>query len=141
MSFESAATRYICQMRSTPAVNLTRHVESVTCAWYRYTMSLTSHLHFYKNPGAIILVVKSAKKQTNISFHVLNYLLMNGGFTINNFGSLTLQAVHWQNRRLCRWPSGKASASRAVDSDLIPSRVKPITLILIFTASLLDPQH
>ena len=32
----------------------------------------------------------------------------------------------------------KASASGAVDSDLIPSRVKPMTLKLVFTASLLD---
>ena len=31
-SSESAATRYICQMRSTPAANQTRHVGSVTCA-------------------------------------------------------------------------------------------------------------
>ena len=34
-----------------------------------------------------------------------------------------------------------ASVSRAVDSGLIPSRVKPMTLKLIFTASLLDVQH
>ena len=40
-----------------------------------------------------------------------------------------------------RWPSGRASASEAVDLGLIPSRVKPITLKLVFTASLLDPQH
>ena len=50
-----------------------------------------------------------------------------------------------------RWPSGKfnssdgrvvsASASGAVHLGLIQSRVKPITLILVFTASLLDAQH
>ena len=34
-----------------------------------------------------------------------------------------------------------ASASGAVDSSLIPSRVKPITLKLVFTASLLNAQH
>ena len=33
------------------------------------------------------------------------------------------------------------SASGAVDSGLIPSRVKPMTLKLVFTSSLLDAQH
>ena len=49
-----------------------------------------------------------------------------------------------------RWPSGitaqmaewyRASVTRAVDSSLISSRVKPMTLKLVFTASLLDAQH
>ena len=35
----------------------------------------------------------------------------------------------------------KASASGAVDLGLIPCRVKPMTLKLIFTASLLDAPH
>ena len=35
----------------------------------------------------------------------------------------------------------RASASGAVDSGLIPSRVKPMSLKLVFTASLLDAQH
>ena len=35
----------------------------------------------------------------------------------------------------------RASASGAVDSGLITSRVKPIPLNLVFTASLLHPQH
>ena len=35
----------------------------------------------------------------------------------------------------------RASAYGAVDSGLITSRVKPITLKLVFTASLLDAQH
>ena len=35
----------------------------------------------------------------------------------------------------------KASASKPVDSGLIPSRFKPLALKLIFTASLLDVQH
>ena len=34
-----------------------------------------------------------------------------------------------------------ASVSSAVHSGLIPSRVKPMTLKLVFTASLLDAQH
>ena len=34
-----------------------------------------------------------------------------------------------------------ASALGAVDSGLIPSRVKPMTLQLVFTVSLLDAQH
>ena len=35
----------------------------------------------------------------------------------------------------------RASASGAVHSGLIPSQVKPMTLKLVFTASLLDVQH
>ena len=35
----------------------------------------------------------------------------------------------------------RASPSEAVDLGLIPSRVKPMTLKLVFTASLLDTQH
>ena len=35
----------------------------------------------------------------------------------------------------------RASASGAEDSGLIPSRVKPMTLKLVFTSSLLDAQH
>ena len=35
----------------------------------------------------------------------------------------------------------KVSASGAVDLGLMPSRVKPITIKLVFTASLLDAQH
>ena len=34
-----------------------------------------------------------------------------------------------------------SSASGALNSNLIPSRVKPMTLKLVFTASLLDAQH
>ena len=35
----------------------------------------------------------------------------------------------------------RASATGAADSNSIPSRVKPMTLKLVFTASLLDVQH
>ena len=35
----------------------------------------------------------------------------------------------------------RASASAAVDLDLIPSRIKSMTLKLVFTASLLDAQY
>ena len=35
----------------------------------------------------------------------------------------------------------RVSVSGAVDSDLIPCRVKPMALKLVFTASLLDTQH
>ena len=35
----------------------------------------------------------------------------------------------------------KVSTVGAVDSGLIPSRVKPMTLKVVFTASLLDAQH
>ena len=35
----------------------------------------------------------------------------------------------------------RAAASGAVDSGLIPSRLKPMTLKLVFTAFFLDDQH
>ena len=35
----------------------------------------------------------------------------------------------------------RASASDSVDSSLISSRVKPMTIKLVFTASLIDTQH
>ena len=35
----------------------------------------------------------------------------------------------------------RASASGAVDLGLIPGRVKPMTIKMVFTASLLDAQH
>ena len=38
--FESAATRYTCQMRSAPAMSRTRNVGSTACARYRYGISL-----------------------------------------------------------------------------------------------------
>ena len=43
-----------------------------------------------------------------------------------------------------KWPNGKrvrALSSGNECSGLIPSLVKPITLKLVFTASLLDAQH
>ena len=42
-----------------------------------------------------------------------------------------------------RWPSGKSVCFclELLDSCLIPSWVKPITLKSLFTASLLDAQH
>ena len=45
--------------------------------------------------------------------------------------SLTAQMAEWYG----------ASVSEAVDLGLIPSRVKPMTSKLIFTASLIDAQH
>ena len=39
-----------------------------------------------------------------------------------------------------RWPNVRASASGAVDLGLIPSRVKSMTLKLVFTVFLLDAQ-
>ena len=47
------------------------------------------------------------------------------------YGLLTAQMAEWY----------RASVSRAVDSGLIANRVKPMTLKLVFTASLLDAQH
>ena len=44
--------------------------------------------------------------------------------------------AEWKER-----PVVRASASEAVDSGLIPNRVKPMTLELIFSASLIDAQH
>ena len=56
---------------------------------------------------------------------------------------------HFYNQRCCydfnptaqmaKWYG--ASASGAVDLDAIPSQVKPMTLKLVFTASLRDAQH
>ena len=46
------------------------------------------------------------------------------------------QCIPGSNGRVIR-----ASASGVVDSGLIPSRVKPMTLKLLFAASLLDAQH
>ena len=51
----------------------------------------------------------------------------------------------WRNPKCSLYSSDsrviRASASGAVDLGLIPSRVKPMTLQLVFTASLLDVQH
>ena len=40
-----------------------------------------------------------------------------------------------------RWSSTRASASEPADSGSISNRLKPITLKMVFTASLLDVQH
>ena len=45
--------------------------------------------------------------------------------------NLTAQMAEWY----------RASVSCAVDSGLIPNRVKPMILKLVFTPSLLDAQH
>ena len=42
--FESAATRYICQMRSAPAANRTRHVGSVPLGHVADTSHCSKHL-------------------------------------------------------------------------------------------------
>ena len=47
------------------------------------------------------------------------------------FRNLTAPMAEWY----------RASTSGAVDLGLIPSRVKPMTSKLVFTASLLDVQH
>ena len=55
---------------------------------------------------------------------------------------ITTQMAEWEerhnssDRRVVR-----ASVSEAADSGLIPSSVKPMTLKLVLTASLLDVQH
>ena len=56
-----------------------------------------------------------------------------------SFGGSRNIEVHQQPR----WPSGKSirHGSCAVDLGLIPSRVTPIILKLLFAASLLDVQH
>ena len=43
--------------------------------------------------------------------------------------------------RMAKWRVVRASASEAVDLGRIPSRVKPLTSKLVFTASLLDALH
>ena len=71
----------------------------------------------------------------------------------NNFGFILVKRMHalWKmtqannNKYLYSESSdgrvARASTSEAVDSDLIPSRVKPMTLKLVFTASMLDDQY
>ena len=66
---------------------------------------------------------------------------------------ITSKGIIWGNRKKhndqlfseCFYSSDgrvvRAYVSGAVDSVLIPSRVKPMTLKLVFTASLLDVQH
>ena len=59
---------------------------------------------------------------------------------------LELPCLTFSNKRTA-WKTSsdgravRASTSGAVNSGLIPSRVKPMTLQLVFTASLLDSQH
>ena len=56
-------------------------------------------------------------------------LLVRGDFKIaNNIFLITAQMAAWY----------RASASVALDLGLIPIRVKPVTLKLVFTVSLLD---
>ena len=55
------------------------------------------------------------------------------GETLNKSGNF------FHNSSNCR--EIRASASGIVDLGLIPSRVKPMTLKLVFTASLLDAQY
>ena len=59
------------------------------------------------------------------------YILLNEFLPCHCHYALTARMAEWY----------RASASRAVDSDLIPSWVKPTTLKLAFTASLLDAQR
>ena len=69
-----------------------------------------------------------------LNIHVVNFSICE----VSNHrpGSLVGKDV-----RQLRWPSGIERLCRAVDSGLIPSRVKPLTLKLVFTTSLLDAQH
>ena len=53
-------------------------------------------------------------------------------------------ALQWQKAQIFHCSDGRvvrASASETVDLGLIPSRIKPMTLKLALTASLLDAQH
>ena len=52
------------------------------------------------------------------------------------FCKVSVHLLDSSNGRMVR-----ASTVRAVDSGLIPSRVKPMTLKLVFTASLLDAPY
>ena len=57
-----------------------------------------------------------------------------------NTGPTFLQILIWDvTTEMAEWY--RASANGAVDSGVIPSRVKPMTLKLLFAASLLDVQH
>ena len=52
-----------------------------------------------------------------------------------------LRLRHWQSGTSSDGRVVRASASGAVDLGLIPSRVKPMTLKLVFAASQLDVPH
>ena len=60
-------------------------------------------------------------------------------YVILTYGELTRRAFVAFNSSDGR--VNRSSASEAVDSGLIPSRVKPMTLKLVFTAFLLDAQR
>ena len=80
-------------------------------------------MHCFKHPlsrlGSISLISNDTEQLRN---------------TIHEFHTCT-------DAKQLRRPMLRASASGAVDLGLIPSRVKPMTLKLVFTASLLDAQH
>ena len=58
------------------------------------------------------------------------------GFAIFDFGLQSSRTLLCSDGQVVR-----AFASGAVDLGLIPSRVKPMTLKLVFTASTFDAQH
>ena len=60
------------------------------------------------------------------------------GFSVLHRFVITIINFNSSNGRVVR---ARASALGAVDLDYIPNRVKPMTLKLAFTASLLDAQH
>ena len=72
----------------------------------------------------------ATKNQNNKRINFLYVLVDNSSTTVatNSMNSSDGQVV-------------RAFASRTADLGLIPSRVKPITLKLVFTAFLLDAQH
>ena len=57
------------------------------------------------------------------------------------FANCCADELHCGMKLLCLRKMVRAFTSGAVDLSLIPSRVKPMTLKLVFTASLLDAQH
>ena len=60
------------------------------------------------------------------------FCLLGGDFKIaNNILVITAQMAEWY----------RAYASGALDLDLLPNRVKPVTLKLVFTVSLLDAKY
>ena len=61
--------------------------------------------------------------------------------TIIEFSTLISIHFYHTNCNSSEYRMVRASASGAIDSGLTPSRAKPMTLELAYTASLLDAQH
>ena len=93
------------------------------------TFTKSSHFRLCRTPGA---------KAANTIFKVFSMTRLgrkpqSTGYQVDDLNRYTKRRLDGRVVRV--------SASEAVDSGLIPSRVKRLTLKLVFAASLLDVQH